>query len=72
MRFNYNLIPKKVQISNGYLILDHRSTNRNTFFAQLAIIQQGNNLSAETYAFRSLSELSLEKGLLTQYLGYFK
>lgn len=68
----YNLIPKKVQISNGYLILDHRSTNRNTFFAQLAIIQQGNNLSAETYAFRSLSELSLEKDLLTQYLGYFK
>jgi hypothetical protein len=68
----YNLILKKVKISNGYLVLDHRSTNRSTFFVQLAIVQQGNNLSAETYAFNSLSELSLEKDLLTQYLGYFK
>jgi hypothetical protein len=68
----YILIPKKVQIFNGYLVLDKRSTDRNTFFAQLAIVQQGNNISSETYAFNSLSELSLTKELLTQYLCYFK
>ncbi len=70
--YEYILIPKSIQLINGYLVLDERSTNRNTFFAQLAIVQYGNNLDADSYALKSLRELSLEKDLLTQYLGYYK
>ena len=70
--YEYILIPKTIQIINGYLVLDERSTNRNTFFVQLAIVQNGNNLNADNYALKSLRELSLEKDLLTQYLGYYK
>jgi hypothetical protein len=70
--YEYYLIPKKVQIYNGYLVLDKRSTNRNTFFVQLAIAQQTGNINADSYAYKSLSELSLDKGLVTQYLGYYK
>jgi hypothetical protein len=70
--YEYILIPKKAQILNGFLVLDKRSTNRNTFFVQLAIIQQNNAISDDLYAFNSLINLSLEKNLLTQYLGYYK
>jgi hypothetical protein len=70
--FEYILIPKTLQLFNGHLVIDERTTNRNTFFVQLAIVQQNSNINSDSYALKSLNDLSLDKELVSQYLGYFK
>lgn len=70
----YVFVSKTIDIENGYVVLDVRETDRCSFFAHMALVNQDdeNKVDEADYAYSALDKLSLSTDLVTQYLQYLQ
>ena len=70
----YIYVSKFVNIEDGYIVLDVRETKRCSFFAHMAIVNQGGEkeINEADYAYSVLDQLSLGTDLINQYIQYLK